>query len=97
MANPFYDSMMRNGGMMYGYPQMPQMQLQQPPQNPYQMMSSIMQAMRNPAMFVKQNMPDIPDSIMNDPNQVLQYIQQTRGMTMAQIQQMLRSKFPGLI
>lgn len=73
-----------------------QVQFQQPntqpiPQitgNPMQKMSYVMQAMRNPAAFVKQFFPDIPDQISNDPNQILSYIQQTRGVSNQQIQQL---------
>jgi len=57
-------------------------------QNPMQKMNFIMQAMQNPAMFVKRQFPDIPDNISNDPNQILRYIQQTRGISDQQIQQL---------
>ena len=46
----------------------------------------IMQAMRNPGQFVRQAFPDIPDNIANDPNQILQYLQQTRNISNEQIQ-----------
>ena len=55
-------------------------------QNPIQKMNYIMQAMRNPAAFVKQNISGIPDQILNDPNQILQYMQQNCGVTQADIQ-----------
>lgn len=54
--------------------------------NPIQKMNYILQAMRNPAQFVKQAIPDLPDNIANDPNQILQYLKQTRGVTDQQIQ-----------
>ena len=86
MANPLYDSQMafvqnnmQNSGMQFA--------------NPMQKMQYIMQAMRNPAAFVKQNLPDIPDAISNNPNQILQYLQQTRGITNSQIQN-LASQVP---
>ena len=47
--------------------------------NPFQQMQQVMSAMNNPAAFLKQRFPDIPNEIMNDPNQILQYLQQTRG------------------
>lgn len=50
-------------------------------QNPMQKMQFMMQAMRNPAAFVKNVFPDIPDNIMNDGNQVLNYLKQSRGIT----------------
>ena len=62
--------------------------------NPMQKMNYILQAMRNPAAFVKQQFPDIPDQIANDPQQILSYLQRTRGISDQQIQQ-LRSQIPG--
>lgn len=60
--------------------------------NAYQKVNQIMQSMQNPAAFVKQQFPDIPDNILNDPNQVLQYLQQTRNISNEQIQQMMGSR-----
>lgn len=84
--NPLYNMLM--GGGMPG----PQ-QAQQPAgfsgirfQNPMQKMNYIMQALRNPAAFVKQHLPNIPDEIVNDPNRVLQYMQQNMGVTQQDIQ-----------
>ena len=62
-------------------------------QNPIQRANYIYQAMRNPAAFVKQQFPDIPDNIANDPNQVLGYLQRTRGISNQQLQQIL-SQYP---
>ena len=56
--------------------------------NPIQKANYIMQAMRNPAAFIKQQFPDIPDNISNDPNQILNYLQRTRGISNQQIQQL---------
>lgn len=56
-------------------------------QNPMQKMNYILQAMQNPAAFVKQNIPNLPQEIANDPNQILQYLQRTYGITNQQIQQ----------
>lgn len=64
-----------------------------PVMSPIQKMNTIMQAMRNPAQFVKQQFPDIPDTMMNDPNQVLQYLQQTRNISNDQLA-MLMNQFP---
>lgn len=47
--------------------------------NPFQQMNMIRQAMTNPAGFLKQRFPDIPDEIMQNPNQIFNYLQQTRG------------------
>ena len=60
--------------------------------NAYQRVNQIMQGMQNPAAFVKQQFPDIPDNIMNDPNQILQYLQQTRNISNEQLQQMTGSR-----
>ena len=48
----------------------------------------IRQAMQNPAVFVKEHFPDIPDSISNNPNAILNYLQQTRGITDQDIQRL---------
>lgn len=56
--------------------------------NPMQKVQYILQAMTNPAAFVRQQFPDIPVEIQNDPNQVFNYLQQTRGqVSQNQIQQ----------
>ena len=47
--------------------------------------------MHNPAAFMKQRFPDIPDEIMYDPNRVMQYLQKTRGITDQQIQQTMQT------
>lgn len=56
-------------------------------QNPIQKMQYIMQAMQNPAAFVRNAFPDIPGEIQHDPNRILQYLQQSRGITDDQIRQ----------
>ena len=58
-------------------------------QNPIQEAMYIMQALTNPAAFVKQQFPDVPDGIINDPIQVRNYLQQSRGISDQQIQQFL--------
>lgn len=63
--------------------------------NPVQLMQYAMQAMRNPAEFVKQHIKDIPADIQNDPNQILLYLQRTRGLTNQDIQHAL--SMPGQI
>jgi hypothetical protein len=55
-------------------------------QNPIQKMNYIMQAMRNPAAFVRQHLPNIPDQIANNPDQILRYMQQNMGVTQQDIQ-----------
>lgn len=64
--------------------------------NPIQKMQYMMQAMQNPAAFVKQHFPDIPAQIQNDPTQILQYLQQTRHISNQQIQNLLnQNPYPG--
>ena len=72
--NPLYDAMMTN---------------QPTPMNPLMKMQYMMQAMRNPAAFVRQAFPDIPVEIQNNPNQILQYLQQTRHISNQQIQNLI--------
>ena len=55
----------------------------------YQKVNQIMQSMQNPAAFVKQQFPDVPENILNNPNQVLQYLQQTRNISNEQLHGML--------
>ena len=79
--NPLYNQLMNQSGMQFN--------------NPMQKMMYIMQAMQNPAQFVKQHIPDIPDEIQNNPNQILQYLQKTRGISNQQIQQIM-NQFSGM-
>ena len=58
-------------------------------QNPIQKAAYIMQALTNPAAFVKQQFPDVPDGIVNDPIQVRNYIQQSRGISDQQLRQIM--------
>lgn len=53
-------------------------------QNPIQQAQYIANAMRNPVAFVKEQFPDVPDSIANDSNAVLNYLSQTRGSQFVQ-------------
>ena len=64
--------------------------------NPLQKANFIVQAMRNPAAFVKQAFPDIPDQISNDPGMILNYLQQTRGITNQQLQQVYNTHKGGI-
>ena len=56
--------------------------------NPAQKVAYVIQAMRNPAAFVRQQFPDIPDEISNNPDAILDYLQKTRGISTEQIQQL---------
>ena len=84
--NPLYNMLMGNQGT----PQVPALQIYGIPQfqNPVQKMQYIMQAMRNPAKFVREHVSGIPESAYSDPtgNQVLQYLQQNAGVTQQDIQ-----------
>lgn len=51
-----------------------------------QQMAAMMRAMSNPAAFVKENLPGLPEQIANDPNQILQYMMQNLGVTQQDIQ-----------
>ena len=82
MAIPLYNMLM--GG---GRPQVNSLPMAAQYTNPVQMMNGIMQAMKNPSAFVRQQLPDMPESIVNDPNQILGYLQNRYGITNAQIQQ----------
>ena len=47
--------------------------------NPMQQMQFISNAMRNPAAFVQEQFPDVPENLRNNPDAVLNYLAQTRG------------------
>ena len=71
---------------MYGQqPAMAQPQMN----SPLNRMQAVMQAMTNPAEFVRRNIPDLPAEISNNPTQILQYLQQTRHISNQQIQNLL--------
>lgn len=84
MANPLYEQLMRSQS---NTPQF---------MNPLQKANYIMQAMTNPAAFVRQAFPDIPPQIQNNPNQILSYLQRTRNISNEQIQSLLsQHPYPG--
>ena len=91
MPNPLFNMIM--GGGLPQAPVQPQMSGGPQFQNPIQKANYIMQAMRNPAQFVRQQFPDIPDNIANDPNQILQYLQRTRNISNDQLNQIV-NQFP---
>ncbi len=97
MANPLFNMLMQQGQPV------PTSNTVQPSMsggiqfaNPIQKMQYIMQAMQNPAAFVKQHIPDIPDSISGNPGKILQYLQETRGISNAQIQSIAQQIPPGM-
>ena len=81
MANPLYAQLM--GQNRIPQPTYSGMQFQ----NPIQKMQYIMQAMTNPAAFVRKTFPDMPAEISNNPNQILSWMQQTKGVNSMDIQQ----------
>lgn len=90
MANPLY-------GMTMGAPQMSSLQsfmMQVQQMNPIQRTNAMYQAMQNPAQFIRQIAPDLPPEIASDSNRLLQYMQQTMGITNEQIQQAMMSQMP---
>lgn len=78
--NPLYNILMQNPANR---------PLENMPNNIIQRMQQVSQAMQNPVGFLKQRFPDIPTEIMNNPNQVLQYLQQTRNISNEQIQNII--------
>lgn len=75
--NPLYNMMYGNSGMPVSQPMF---------QNPIQKANYIMQAMTNPAAFVRQVIPNLPPEISYDPNQILQWMQQNGMVTQQDIQ-----------
>lgn len=63
--------------------------------NPVQKMNYIMQAMRNPAQFIREHISGIPEYAFNDPtgNGVLNYMQQNMGVTQQDIMN-VRNQIP---
>lgn len=75
---------MLNGGMPQG---MPMMQQPQQPMNMFQRIGELAQAMRNPSAYLMGRFTDIPPEIANDPDKILAYLKQTRGLSDQDIQQ----------
>lgn len=88
--NPLYNMLM---GQQAVQPQAPSQVYGQTFQNSLQKANYILQALKNPAAFVKQQFPDIPENISNDPNKILQYLQETRNISNDQISQIM-NQFP---
>lgn len=78
--NPLFNAVM--GGM-------PQQQMAGPVgpfQNVIDRARQIAQSFQNPQQFISQFMPGIPSNIANDPNQILNWLQQTGRISPQQIQ-----------
>lgn len=82
--NPLYEQLMGRGAAVSP-------SSFSPPANPMQRMGMLMQAMQNPAAFVKQAFPDIPDEISGNPGQILTYLQQSRGISPQSMNQMAQT------
>lgn len=78
--NPLYNAMMQNPANR---------PISNVGMNPTQKIGQVMQAMSNPVSVVMQAFPDIPQSMQNNPNQILQYLQQTRNISNQQIQNIM--------
>lgn len=86
--NPYYN--MLNGGAFQGGGTPSPFSFSQPRQSmtPIQIMQYFLQAMTNPAAFMKQQFPDIPNNISNNPAQIFNYLQQTHSpVSNQQVQQ----------
>ena len=87
--NPLYSMLMNQQQPIQQHPSM-----QMPAfSNPIQKMNYMVQALKDPVHFVLQQFPDIPENIVNDPNQVLQYLQRTRNISNDQISRIV-NQFP---
>lgn len=89
MNNPWYNAVNGiPGPTMQNSPMYPQIQA---PKNPFQIVGEISNAMRNPIAFAMNAFRDVPAELWNDPARALQYIQQTRNISQADIQNMINS------
>lgn len=88
MNNPWYDRINGQGVAM-------QTQYSQPvAQGPLQFASEIANAMRNPMTYAMNAFRDVPRELWNDPAKALAYIQQTRGLSQADIQNLINTNMP---
>ena len=76
--NPFYQSMMQNMAMPAAAPTNPIQALVQRAANIYQ-------TVMNPQAFMQQYFPNVPNNYRNNPDQLLQYLQQTGSVTPQQL------------
>lgn len=86
MNNPWYDRI--NGPGMA-------MPSQSSHQGPFQIAGEIANAMRNPMAYAMNAFRDVPQEMWNNPAQALAYIQQTRGLSQADIQNLISANLPG--
>lgn len=88
MSNPWYDKVNGRGSVV---PAPFQQQTPMAPMNPMGLMNQISQAMQNPQSYAMQAFRDVPQELWNYPANALQYIMQTRGLTQADVQNMIGS------
>ena len=81
---------MTNPQTGYGQPGTPQI----PGYNPAMLAGALANAMHNPQAFAMQAFSDVPREMWSDPARALQYIQQTRGLSQADIQGMIGNLLP---
>ena len=89
--NHWYEKINGSGMNIPAQPGRSMMPQSQRMANPMQMAATISQAMKNPAMFARQAFSDVPSEMWNDPSRALQYIQQTRGLSDADLQNLIGS------
>ena len=84
--NPIYQQLYGGASSAGGAPSSFNFSQQAVPQfrNPVQQMQYLLQAMSNPAAFMRQHFPDIPENISNDPGQIFNYLQRTRNPVSSQ-------------
>lgn len=88
MNNPWYDRINGLGApMQTPYPQ-------QPAQGPLQVAGELAYAMRNPMAYAMNAFKDVPREMWSDPSKALAYIQQTRGLSQADIQNLINANLP---
>lgn len=99
--NPLYNAL-TNAQNGLSQPVQPQMNISSPaPQNGIQGVvdraRQLMQSMRDPRQFVRQYIPGVPDEIAGDPNQILNWMQQTGKINpqLMQTAQQLRQMMTG--
>ena len=84
MPNPLYNTLM-GGTASQQSPVFPTNRINTPAGK----LQTLIQAINNPVVFVRNAFPDIPENIINDPNQILQYLKQTRGIPDQEVQKLI--------
>lgn len=85
MNNPWYSKVNGPGTAMPSQPAVNPM----PMANPAVMMGQLQQAMQSPMSYAMQAFPDVPRELWNNPPMALQHIMQTRGLTQADVNNMI--------